>query len=50
MRTFDAVILKSKMEEFLTESRKSIDNKINKILSFMFSMKEDNDNIIYQSN
>ena len=50
MRTFDAVILKSKMEEFITESRKNIDNNIKKIMNFMVSIKEENDNIISQSN
>lgn len=30
MRTFDAVILKAKLEEFITESKKNIDSKIQK--------------------
>ena len=50
MRAFDSVILKSKMEEFIEQSRKNIDNKIKKILNFMLLMKEENDNIIAQSN
>lgn len=50
MRAFDSVILKSKMEEFIEQSRKNIDNKIKKILNFMLLMKDENDNIIAQSN
>lgn len=50
MRAFDSVILKSKMEEFIEQSRKNIDNKIKKIINFMLLMKDENDNIIAQSN
>ncbi len=38
------------MEEFIEQSRKNIDNKIKKILNFMLLMKDENDNIIAQSN
>jgi hypothetical protein len=49
MRTFDAVILKAKLEEFITESKKNIDSKIQKINSYLLLMKEQNENIITKS-
>ena len=48
-RTFDGVILKAKLEEFIVESRKNIDSKIKKINSYLFYMKEENDKIISKS-
>ena len=49
MRTFYAVILKAKLEEFITESKKNIDSKIQKINSYLLLMKEQNENIITKS-
>ena len=49
-RTFDGVILKAKLEEFITESKKNIDSKIQKINSFLLFMKEENEQIISKSN
>jgi len=46
MRTFDAVILKSKLQEFLTESKRNIETKMKKINSVLYLMKEENDQII----
>ena len=46
MRTFDAVILKSKLQEFLTESKRNIETKMKKINSALYLMKEENDQII----
>ena len=46
MRAFDAVILKSKMQEFLTESRRNFESKMKKINTFLFLMREENDQII----
>jgi hypothetical protein len=48
-RTFDGVILKAKLEEFIMESKKNIDSKIQKINSFLLYMKEENDKIISKS-
>ena len=50
MRTFDTVILKSKLQEFITESKKNIDSKIQKINSFLLLMKEENEIIISKGN
>ena len=49
MRAFDVVILKSKMQELLLESRKNMDEKMKKINRVIHSMKEENDNIISKS-
>ena len=48
-RTFDGVILKAKLQEFIMESKKNIDSKIQKINSFLLYMKEENDKIISKS-
>lgn len=50
MRSFDTVILKAKLQEFITESKKNIDSKIQKINSYLLLMKEENENIITKSN
>ena len=50
MRTFDAVILKSKLQEFLTESKRNIETKMKKINSVLYLMKEENDQIITKGN
>ena len=49
-RTFDGVILKAKLEQFIIESKKNIDSKIQKINSYLLYMKEENDQIISKSN
>ncbi len=49
-RTFDGVILKAKLEEFICESKKNIDSKIQKINKFLISMREENDQITSKSN
>lgn len=49
-RTFDGIILKAKLEEFLIESKRNIDSKIEKINSFLQTMKEENNQIITKSN
>ena len=49
MRSFDTVILKAKLQEFITESKKNIDTKIQKINSYLLSMKEENENFILKS-
>ena len=46
MRTFDAVILKSKLQEFLIESKRNIETKMKKINSVLYLMKEENDQVI----
>ena len=46
MRAFDTVILKAKLQEFIIESKKNIDSKIQKINSYLHLMKEQNENII----
>ena len=48
-RTFDGIILKAKLEEFILNSRKNIDSKIKKINSYLLYMKEENDQIISKS-
>jgi hypothetical protein len=48
-RTFDGIILKAKLEEFIFESKKNIDSKIQKINKFLLSMKEENEQIISKS-
>ena len=50
MRSFDSVILKAKLQEFIIDSKKNIDNKIQKINSFLLLMKEENEFIISKSN
>ena len=50
MRSFDVVILRSKMQELLLESRKNMDEKMKKINRVIYLMKEENDNIISKSN
>lgn len=49
MRSFDVVILRSKMQELLLESRKNMDEKMKKINRVIYLMKEENDNIISKS-
>lgn len=49
-RLFDGIILKAKMEEFIVESQKNIDSKIQTINSFLLLMKEENEQIISKSN
>jgi hypothetical protein len=49
MRAFDVVILRSKMQELLLESRKNMDEKMKKINRVIYLMKEENDNIISKS-
>jgi len=46
MRTFDAVILKSKLQDFLIESKRNVETKMKKINSVLYLMKEENDQII----
>ena len=48
-RTFDGVILKAKIEEFIHESKNNINSKIEKINSFLCSMKEENELLISKS-
>ena len=50
MRAFDAVILKSKLQEFLIESKRNIETKMKKINSVLYLMKEENDQIITKGN
>ncbi len=49
-RTFDGIILKAKLEEFILNSKKNIDSKIQKINSYLLYMKEENEQIISKSN
>ena len=49
MRAFDVVILRSKMQELLLESRKNMDEKMKRINRVIYLMKEENDNIISKS-
>ena len=49
MRAFDVIILRSKMQELLLESRKNMDEKMKKINRVIYLMKEENDNIISKS-
>ena len=49
MKAFDVVILRSKMQELLLESRKNMDEKMKKINRVIYLMKEENDNIISKS-
>ena len=49
-RTFDGVILKNKIEEFIVKSRNNINSTLEKIYSFLSLMKEENENIISKSN
>ena len=49
MRSFDVVILRSKMQELLLESRKNMDEKMKKINRVIYLMKEENDSIISKS-
>ena len=48
-RTFDGIILKAKSEEFITESKKNIDSKIQKITSYLLFMKQENEQILSKS-
>jgi hypothetical protein len=48
-RTFDGIILKAKLEEFITESKKNIDSKIQKITSYLLFMKQENEQILSKS-
>lgn len=50
MRTFDAVILKSKLQEFLIESKRNIESKIKKVNNILYLMKEENEQIISKGN
>ena len=49
-RTFDGVILKAKLEEFIIESKKNIDSKIQKINLFLQYMKEENEQLLLKGN
>ena len=49
-RTFDGVILKNKIEEFIVKSRNNINTTLEKIFSFLSLMKEENENLISKSN
>ena len=49
-RKVDGVILKAKLEEFILESKKNIDSKIQKINSYLLYMKEENEKIISKGN
>ena len=49
MRAFDSVILKSKLQEFISESKKNIDSKIKKVNNILYLMKEENEIIISKS-
>mgnify|MGYP003571641963 FL=1 len=49
MRAFDSVILKSKLQEFISESKKNIESKIKKVNSILYLMKEENEIIISKS-
>ena len=49
MRSFDSVILKAKLQEFILESKNNIDSKIQKINSFLLLMKKENELIISKS-
>lgn len=48
-RTFDGIILKAKLEEFILESKKNIDSKIQKINSYLLFMKQENEEILSKS-
>ena len=48
-RTFDGIIIKAKLEEFITESKKNIDSKIQKITSYLLFMKQENEQILSKS-
>ena len=48
-RTFDGIILKAKLEEFILNSRKNIESKMQKINAYLLYMKEENDQIISKS-
>ena len=48
-RTFDGIILKAKLEEFIAESKKNIDSKIKKITSYLLFMKQENEEILSKS-
>lgn len=49
MRAFDSVILKSKLEEFILESKKNIESKIKRVNNILYLMKEENEHIISNS-
>ena len=49
MRAFDSVILKSKLQEFISESKKNIESKIKKVNNILYLMKEENEIIISKS-
>lgn len=49
MRAFDSVILKSKLQKFISESKKNIESKIKKVNSILYLMKEENEIIISKS-
>ena len=49
MRAFDSVILKSILQEFISESKKNIESKIKKVNNILYLMKEENEIIISKS-
>ena len=48
MRVFDGVILKSKLQDFIMESRKNIESKIKQINNYLYLMKEENEQMIFK--
>lgn len=46
MRSFDTEILRSKLNEYIIESRKSINSKIDVIYTFLQQMKDENEQAI----
>ena len=49
MRSFDTVILTNKLNEYIVESRKNINSKIETITLFLQQMKEENEQAIFNS-
>ena len=49
MRSFDTVILTNKLNEYIVESRKNINSKIETISLFLQQMKEENEQAIFNS-
>ena len=46
MRVFDGAILKSKLQDFIMESRRNIESKIKQINNYLYLMKEENEQMI----
>ena len=49
MRSIDNVMLRNKLNEYIIESRKNINSKIEIINNFLQQMKEENEQTIYNS-